>query len=106
MADHSKSLKEGASLAASIGVKVPKDPEPSMVWELKMVSALPAGSFEHWYSSLEVYDHSQDIAEGKAEVSEGTNPNVRHEAAKELPTLRVHLRLAKRALQQSRGMQG
>ena len=101
VSDHSKSLHEGARLAASLGVKVPKSPEPSMVWELKMVSSLPTGAFERWYSSLEVYDHVQDVQEAQSEVSEGTNPDVRHEAAKDLPTLKMHLRLSRRALAQT-----
>src|SRR5204863_6110508 len=52
-----------------IGVQPPKDPEPSMLWQLKMVSALSGRGFGHWYSSLEVYDHSQDISEAKSKAA-------------------------------------
>lgn len=103
IADHTKSLNDGAKLAGTIGVKVPKGPTPSMVWELKMVSQLSGRSFDTWYSNLEVYDHSQDISEAKSEASEGTNPEVRKDAQKELPTLTMHLSLARRALSSAGG---
>jgi putative membrane protein len=96
--DHSKSLADSIRLAHAIGVQPPKDPEPSMLWELKMVSALSGRSFDHWYSNLEVYDHSQDISEAKSEAGEGTNTAVRKEAQKELPVLRMHLGLSRHAL--------
>lgn len=94
----SKSLAESLRLAHAIGVQPPKDPAPSMLWELKMVSALSGRSFDHWYSNLEVYDHSQDISEAKSEAGEGTNTQVRKAAQKENPKLRLHLRLARQAL--------
>jgi predicted outer membrane protein len=98
VSDHSKSLQESIALAHRIGVQPPKDPQPSMLWELKMVSALSGRNFDYWYSNLEVYDHSQDINEAKSEAGEGTNQQVRSSAQKELPMLRLHLSLAKHAL--------
>jgi putative membrane protein len=96
--DHSKSLADGVKLAHAIGVQPPKDPEPSMLWELKMVTVLSGRSFDYWYSNLEVYDHSQDISEATAEAGEGTNQQLRKEAQKELPMLRMHLSLSRHAL--------
>jgi putative membrane protein len=77
---------------------VPKDPSPSEQWELKMVGALAGRSFRHWYASLEVYDHRQDIEEATSEAQDGSSPAVRKEARAELPMLRKHLKLAQRAL--------
>jgi putative membrane protein len=102
--DHGKSLAESIRLAHTVGVQPPKGPTPSMLWEYKMVSALSGTSFDHWYSNLEVYDHSQDIAEAKADASEGTNTTIRHEAQNELPTLRVHLGVARHAFLASPGV--
>ena len=104
--DHSKSLSEGIALAHSIGVTPPSQPEPSMIWELKSVSSFYGSQFDRMYSSLEVYDHVQDIQEAQSEATEGTNPQVRAEARKEIPTLRVHLALARRALSATYGMRG
>ena len=96
--DHTKSLKDAADLAHSLGIDVPKSPTPSEVWELKMVRALHGRAYNHWYSSLEVYDHIQDIQEASDEVNDGTNKQIRGDAVTELPTLRIHLRLARKAL--------
>ena len=96
--DHRKSFIEDAKLARKLGVEVPHSPLPSMVWELKMVASLHGKAFNHWYSSLEVYDHVQDIQEASDEVKDGTNSQVRDSARKEIPTLRVHLALARGAL--------
>jgi putative membrane protein len=95
VADHSKSLTESIALAQKLGVKVPSAPTPSMQWELKAVAAVT--DFDRWYSSLETQDHLQDIAEATAESAEGTNPEVRAAAKQELPLLKEHLALARKA---------
>lgn len=51
--DHTKSLNEGARVASSIGVEVPRQPEPSMAWEFRTVSSQRGGLFERSYSSFE-----------------------------------------------------
>jgi putative membrane protein len=96
--DHTKSLKDAADLAHSLGIDVPSSPLPSQQWDLKVVRSLHGRAFNHWYSSLEAYDHVQDISEASDEVNDGTNKQIRDDAAKEIPTLRIHLRLARKAL--------
>jgi len=97
--DHSKSLKELKKLAKALGVSVPKSPIHSQSWELGEVKAQANGkAFDHTYASLEVADHRDDIEEATEEVKDGSNANVRADAKKELPTLRLHLKLAKAAL--------
>lgn len=96
--DHSKSLSDAAKLARSFGIDVPTKPLPSQVWELNMVASLRGKAFNHWYSSLEVGDHIQDIQETSDEVSDGTNTKVRDTARMELPMLHEHLKLARAAL--------
>jgi hypothetical protein len=51
-------------------------------------------------------DHMQDIDEANSEKTDGTNPALRHEAAKVLPTLQMHLNMSRRALSASQGMRG
>jgi putative membrane protein len=96
--DHTKSLKDAADLAHSLGIDVPTAPTASQQWELKMVRWLHGKAYNHWYASLEVNDHVQDISETTDEVNDGTNKQIRDDAVKELPTLRIHLRLAQQAL--------
>lgn len=96
--DHSKSLSDAVKLAHSLKIDVPSSPTPSQIWELKMVESLKGKAYDHWYSSLEVYDHLQDIDETGTEVSTGTNSQIRDDAKAELPMLKKHLRLARAAL--------
>jgi putative membrane protein len=69
-----------------------------MIWELKAVASFKGKAFNRWYSSLEVYDHVQDIDETSTEVSNGTNSKVRDDARTELPMLRQHLKMSRAAL--------
>jgi putative membrane protein len=96
--DHTKSLRETRSLARSLGVHVEGKPSPSQSWELSIVKSKSGRSFDHWYAKLEVLDHMQDIQEAGEERDAGTNSRVRSSARKEIPVLRKHLRLSRRAL--------
>jgi putative membrane protein len=96
--DHSKSLADAVRLAHALKIDVPSSPTPSMIWELKAVATFKGKAFDRWYSSLEVFDHLQDIDETGTEVADGTNAQIRDDAKTELPMLREHLKLARRAL--------
>ena len=98
VSDHSKSLSDAIKLAHELKIDVPSSPLPSQIWELKVVAAAKGKAFNVLYSSLEVYDHVQDIDETGTEVSDGTNSKVRGDARTELPMLKMHLRLARKAL--------
>jgi predicted outer membrane protein len=99
--DHSKSLKEATAIAKTLGIKVPKTPSPSMQWELSVLNTMSGATYDHWYSSLEVKDHVQDISEAHAETSKGTNATIRHSAGTEVPILQKHLTLSRAALKAS-----
>ena len=98
VSDHTKSLQDAIKLAHSLGIDVPSTPTPSEVWELKMVASLHGAAYNHWYASLEVYDHVQDIQETTDEINDGTNSKIRDDARTELPMLQLHLKLARAAL--------
>lgn len=102
VSDHTKSLSDAIKLAHELKIDVPSSPLPSQIWELKVVAAAKGKAFNVLYSSLEVYDHLQDIDETGTEVSTGTNSKVRDDARTELPMLRKHLRLARAALAASK----
>ena len=98
VSDHAKSLKDAIKLAHSLGIDVPSAPTPTEVWELTMVASLHGKAYNHWYASLEVYDHVQDIQETTDEINDGTNAKIRDDARTELPMLQLHLSLARAAL--------
>jgi putative membrane protein len=95
--DHSKSLHEAVAEAKRAGVKVPEAPTPSMVWELQTVKSMNGSGFDRAYTSLEVKDHQQDIEETSFEVQHGAAQEIKQSAKKELPILRMHLALSKKA---------
>lgn len=95
--DHTRSLAEAVAEAKRFGLKIPTAPTPSEVWELQTVASMRGAAFDHAYATLEVKDHQQDIEETAFEVVHGGVAEVKQSAAKELPMLRTHLALSKRA---------
>jgi putative membrane protein len=96
--DHTKSLRDAQKLAAKLGVKLENDPTPSEQWELSELSDEWTGkAFDVEYTELEIYDHQQDISETNDEAHMGKNRAVVADAWKELPMLRMHLRLSRQA---------
>jgi putative membrane protein len=96
--DHAKSLHEAVALAHKLGIDVPGSPTPSEEWELTTLAGMSGMPFDAAYAHLEIQDHKQDIEETTRELQKGLNHSVRHLAHSDLPTLRTHLRLSKRAL--------
>jgi putative membrane protein len=101
MTDHSESFEDGAKLAKSLGIEVPKAPTYPEIWELGQVGSMKGTPFDKAYTSLEVLDHMQDIKDAKTEIANGTNKAVIANAKEELPMLIEHLALSKKAQQGS-----
>ncbi|HZT92221.1 MAG TPA: DUF4142 domain-containing protein [Gaiellaceae bacterium] len=99
--DHSKSLSDAKKLAAKLNVTLENSPTPSEQWELQVVASFSGKQFDRWYSTLEVKDHQQDIQETTDEIKLGSNSDVKREAQKDLPMLRMHLSLAEKAMRSS-----
>ncbi|MFL5860984.1 MAG: DUF4142 domain-containing protein [Solirubrobacteraceae bacterium] len=96
--DHTKSYKDAVELAKEFGVPVEKTPSPTEVWQLLTVAKVRGATFDRWYTSLEVYDHVQDIQETTGEIRDGSNTEVVANAKQDLPVLKKHLKMAKDAL--------
>jgi putative membrane protein len=96
--DHTKSLREAVGVAHRLGIDVPATPSPAQEWELQTVGSMSGEPFDAAYAYLEIQDHKQDIEESTMERDHGLNTAVRSLARSDLPVLRVHLRLSKRAL--------
>jgi putative membrane protein len=95
--DHSQSLRDAVKLAKQLNVKVPGAPTASEVWELNMVRSLSPSFFDASYSTLEIKDHQQDIEETTFELMHGGSSQVKADAKKDLPMLKMHLSLSKAA---------
>ena len=62
------------------------------------MSTLRGHAFNHWYASLETYDHVQDISDTTDEVNNGKVTEVRKDARDELPMLYRHLAMSRKTL--------
>lgn len=98
ISDHTKSYRDAVAVARKVGVPVERSPSPTEKWQLKTLARVVHGkTFNRWYTSLEIADHRQDIQETKAEIRNGTNRAVVADAKSDLPVLKKHLRIARRA---------
>ena len=65
---------------------------------LTLKNNMKAGTqYDQAYTSLEVQDHMQDIADTKLEIAGGKVPAAVDAAKKELKMLKVHLMLSQKA---------
>jgi putative membrane protein len=94
VADHTKSLQDATELAQRLGVPVPSTMSEEQRHELEQVAAHKGLEFDKAYAETEISDHHQDISDASEEVHDGCNPDVRHNAAEEIPVLQQHLTLA------------
>ena len=92
--DHAKAGDELKQIAAGKGLTLPQAPSPEDKREMDKLDKLAGADFDRAYMSHMVADHKKDIAEFEKEASAGQDPEIKAFAAKTLPTLREHLKLA------------
>lgn len=96
--DHSKAGAELAGIASQKGVTVPSDLTSTDQATKDRLSGLNGRDFDLAYMQDMVKDHKQDVSEFQKEASSGKDPDVKAFAAKTLPTLREHLKMAEQTL--------
>jgi putative membrane protein len=92
--DHAKAGDELKQIASGKGLTLPEAPSPEDKREMDKLDKLAAADFDRAYMSRMVADHKKDIAEFEKEASAGRDADIKAFAAKTLPTLREHLKLA------------
>jgi putative membrane protein len=92
--DHGAELWMVERLAARYGIHLPSTPTEKQQSELARFASERGATFDRDYLSTEVTDHHQDIHDQLMEVRDGQASSVRHLAAKEIPTLVMHLHFA------------
>ena len=92
--DHSKANEELKELAGKKGITLPAalDSKNQMVFD--RLQKTSGEAFNRAYISDMVADHKEDVAEFRKESTAGKDPDVRAFAAKTLPTLEEHLKMA------------
>lgn len=96
--DHTKANNELKSVVSSKGVTLPDRIDAKDQSTKDRLSNLSGAEFDRAYMRDMVQDHKTDIGEFEREANHGSDPDLKAFAAKTLPTLREHLRMAESAL--------
>ena len=92
--DHTRVGNQLKVLAKKKGITVSTAMDAEGHAEMERLSKLRGAEFDRAYMDLMVSDHEKDVGEFEAEASNGADAAIKAFAAKTLPTLRTHLKLA------------
>jgi putative membrane protein len=95
--DHGKANDELKKLAENKNLTLPTAPDPKQKATVDRLSKLSGEAFDRAYMQEMLRDHRKDVSEFRTESKSGKDPDVKAWAAKTLPTLEEHLRLAQDA---------
>jgi putative membrane protein len=95
--DHSKANDELKALAASKKITLPAEMGPEEKALRDRLVKLSGPAFDQAYMKAMVSDHVKDVAAFRMEAKTGKDAEVKAWAAKTLPTLEEHLRMARQA---------
>ena len=94
--DHGKASEEVKGLAANKGVQLP-DQAAAVKKESDELNKKAADKFDREYMEKMVKDHKKDVKEFEKQAKNAKDADVRAWAAKTLPTLQEHLKMAEAA---------
>jgi putative membrane protein len=92
--DHGKANGELKQIAAGKGLQLPGTPDADHQQQMARLQKLTGAEFDRAYMDHMVKDHRKDIAEFRKQASSGKDPEIKAFAAKTLPTLEEHLKMA------------
>jgi len=92
--DHAKANDELKQIASGKGLQLPSAPDAQHQHEMARMQKLSGAAFDQAYMDHMVKDHKKDVAEFRKQASAGKDPDLKAFAAKTLPTLEEHLKLA------------
>jgi putative membrane protein len=101
--DHKKANDELNEAAKADGVTIPQGLTGEHNADAQKLSKLSGAEFDREYMKLMVEDHKKDVALFEKESKSGKDSNVKQFAAKTLPTLREHLRMAEDIASKTQG---
>lgn len=93
--DHGKADAQLKQIAAKKGVTLPAKPAEDHHAKMEELSRLKGEEFDRAYMQEMVDDHEHDVDAFREASKEAKDPDVKSFAAKTLPTLEAHLRMAK-----------
>jgi putative membrane protein len=92
--DHGRANTELIQIARQQGVALPNDMSPEHRALYDRLAVMSGPDFDRAYMRTMVDDHTKDVADFQREAQTGRDPMVRAWAARTLPVLQEHLRLA------------
>jgi putative membrane protein len=92
--DHSKAGKELAAVAKALKIKAPGGPSDKHKAHYKKLVALKGEKFDSEYAQHMVDDHEKAVTLFQKQAKSGEAKELRDFAAKTLPTLEEHLKMA------------
>jgi putative membrane protein len=95
VSDHTKANDDLEGVAREKGLTLPSSPNATDKATKTRLSKLSGDAYDKAYMRDMVKDHEHDVAAFKKEADSGKDPDIKAFAAKTLPTLEDHLKLAK-----------
>lgn len=93
--DHTKANKQLKELATEKGFRLPADVGPEHKALAARLEKLSGSEFDRTYMKEMVEDHEKDVKEFQKEADSGRDADVKKWAGKTVPTLEMHLKMAK-----------
>jgi putative membrane protein len=93
--DHSKANDELKALAVRKGITPPTEVTAAQKDEKESLSKLSGAEFDRKYMKLMVEDHDQDVKAFQDQANGAADPDLKSFAARTLPTLQEHQKMAK-----------
>ena len=92
--DHTQANDELKSIASKKSITLPTSVNAKQQAEYNRLEKLKGAAFDREYMKLMVSDHRTDVNEFRRESEHGSDPDLKAFAAKTLPTLENHLKMA------------
>jgi putative membrane protein len=93
--DHTAAMKELESIAGKLGISPSKQPDPKHEGDAKMLTKATGAEFDRLYSGLMVRDHEMTVNLFERQSKSDGNAALAQFAAKQLPILQEHLKMAR-----------
>jgi putative membrane protein len=93
--DHGKALDELKQLARTKGIAIPTEGNAEQKAEADKLAKLSGKAFDKEYADAMVKDHEADAAEFEKASKNAQDPDLKAWAAKTLPVIQDHLKMAK-----------
>jgi putative membrane protein len=104
--DHSRANSELMQLTSARGVNVPASLDAKHQSEMTKMSQLSGAAFDRAYAKEMVKDHQKDVSLFQKQSTRGADADLKAFAARTLPTLQEHLRMARELNSHGGGMNG